>query len=584
MTRLFLKIYDLLSRHRTAAGTATVLLLALFAALAARMHYDEDISAFIPLDRQNEKYSEIFNSTGGENRIAVIFKEKENDNTAITRAMERFAEIAALRDTSCMIRNLHVKSSGDDATGLISAIWQCYPLLLTDADYGRLDSLASREGFFTERMNDNKMMLMLPGSGIAAQGISYDPLQASGKILKRLQALGNGSGYETSDGYLFKDGCGIVLLESPFGISESQKNGELQHLLDSCMAETASTENGITISAVGAPLIAATNATRIKKDTALAIAIAVVLIFAVLLYTFRRMSDLLWIAVSLLAGWIFALGTVSLIRDSISLIVIGIGSVIIGIAANYPLHLIDHLKHETNMREVLREMVPPLLVGNITTVGAFLCLLLLDARAMKDLGLFASLMLIGTILFTLVCLPLFVKPVRAGSSFGITRVQALEQLPAAAAAAFATCPVWSRAADSWAFRLREAPLSCFVIPAATPRSCSSSSKKAWFRSKLSRLALGISRGSTTKNSPIDQPLNRGSLNTVLRVCPSPIRIFPFRSRRPRMDLSGMRPRYPVRATQPTAEGEPSAPVRVIRSMSEIRSVRFFPLSARKVSR
>ena len=62
------------------------------------------------------------------------------------------------------------------------------------------------------------------------------------------------------------------------------------------------------------------------------------------------------------------------------------------------------------MREVLGEMVPPLLVGNITTVGAFLCLLLLDARAMRDLGLFASLMLIGTILFTLVCLPLFVKP------------------------------------------------------------------------------------------------------------------------------------------------------------------------------
>ena len=418
MTRLFLKIYDLLSRHRTAAGTTTVLLLALFAALAARMHYNEDISAFIPLDGQNEKYSEIFNSTGGENRIAVIFKENENDNTAITRAMERFAEIAALRDTSGMIRNLHVKSSGDNATGLMSAIWQYYPLLLTDADYGRLDSLASREGFFAESMNNNKMMLMLPGSGIAAQGIAYDPMQASGKILKRLQALGNGSGYETSDGYLFKDGCGIVLLESPYGLSESRKNGELQHLLDSCMAETASTENGVAVSAVGAPLIAATNATRIKKDTALAIAIAVVLIFAVLLYTFRRMSDLLWIAVSLLAGWVFALGTVSLIRDSISLIVIGIGSVIIGIAANYPLHLIDHLKHETNMREVLREMVPPLLVGNITTVGAFLCLLLLDARAMKDLGLFASLMLIGTILFTLVCLPLFVKPHKDGKNRG----------------------------------------------------------------------------------------------------------------------------------------------------------------------
>ena len=147
MTRLFLKIYDLLSMHRKAAGTVTLLLLVLLAALATRMHYDEDISAFIPSDGQNEKYSEIFNSTGGENRIAVIFREKENDNAAITRAMERFAEIAAVRDTSGMIRNLHVKSSEEDAMRLASVIWQYYPLLLTDADYARLDSLASREDF-----------------------------------------------------------------------------------------------------------------------------------------------------------------------------------------------------------------------------------------------------------------------------------------------------------------------------------------------------------------------------------------------------------------------------------------------------
>ena len=49
--------------------------------------------------------------------------------------------------------------------------------------------------------------------------------------------------------------------------------------------------------------------------------------------------------------------------------------------------------------------------GNITTVSAFLCLVWLDAAALRDLGLFGSLMLVGTILFVLIVLPLWTKPV-----------------------------------------------------------------------------------------------------------------------------------------------------------------------------
>ena len=88
---------------------------------------------------------------------------------------------------------------------------------------------------------------------------------------------------------------------------------------------------------------------------------------------------------------------------------LGLGSVIVGIVANYPLHFLDEYKEVGNRREALREMVLPLFIGNLTTVAAFFCLLWLDARAMQDLGLFASLMLIGTILFVLIFLPQFMR-------------------------------------------------------------------------------------------------------------------------------------------------------------------------------
>jgi predicted exporter len=111
-------------------------------------------------------------------------------------------------------------------------------------------------------------------------------------------------------------------------------------------------------------------------------------------------------------GALFALAGMSLIRSEVSLIVLGISSVIMGIAFNYPLHLINHLSHQPDIRLAMKEIVSPLLIGNVTTVGAFMALVPLDSVALRDLGIFASLMLLGTILFVLLFLPHYIREER----------------------------------------------------------------------------------------------------------------------------------------------------------------------------
>lgn len=409
MTKFFLKIFDILIGHRKAVYISTCLVLLGCAVLALRMHYDEDISAFIPLDRQTAKYSEVFNNMGGQNKIAVIFRGTD-DVSLLEEAMDAFGESVAERDTCKLVQNLQVRVDETVMMDILRSVWSVYPLMMTDADYQHLDSVMAADRYLDDQMDRNRQMLMLPTGSIVAQSLPYDPLHMSTGVANRLRDLNINNEYQMVDGYLFKDGAGIVLLESPFGISESRNNQQLQDLLDACILDVRSVYPSLSMSAIGAPLIAVTNANQIKADSYLAVGLAVVLILLILFYSFRKVGNLLWIGVSVFAGWLFALGVISLIHDSISLIVIGIGSVIIGIAVNYPLHFIDHLKHESNMREALKEMVPPLLVGNITTVSAFLCLVLLDAQAMRDLGLFGSLVLVGTILFVLVCLPVFLNP------------------------------------------------------------------------------------------------------------------------------------------------------------------------------
>ena len=162
---------------------------------------------------------------------------------------------------------------------------------------------------------------------------------------------------------------------------------------------------GIHIHVTGAPAIAVSNASAIKTDSTVAIVVAVALILLLLIYALRNARNILLIVVSIGWGWLLAMAGLALIRSEVSIIVVGIASVIIGIAVNYPLHLIAHLSHTPDVRTTLAEIVEPLTVGNITTVGAFMALIPLHSQALRDLGIFASLLLLGTITFTLVFLP-----------------------------------------------------------------------------------------------------------------------------------------------------------------------------------
>ena len=406
MTNFFLKIYDFLAARRWLTITLTLALAALFAFLASQVRYEEDIAKFLPNGGENKKSQEVYQQFAEQSRIAVIFSAASDslDVEAAQEAMQRFGEIL---EESDMAENVNVTVDETLVFDLMDAVYAHLPYLLEEADYQRIDSLLQTPGIIAERLAADKQMLMFPTSGVFMRTLPSDPLQLFTPALQRLNSLKLNDSFQVLDGYLFTtDGKhGIFTFDSPFGANESYNNGRLSKFLDEKAAEVQSEIPGVEIVAVGGPLIAATNAAQIKRDSITAVAIAIVLILLILLLHYRRFSDILWVGASILFGALFSLAGIALFRGSISLIVLGVGSVLVGIVANYPLHFLDEYKEVGDRREALREMVLPLFIGNLTTVAAFFCLLWLDARAMQDLGLFASLMLLGTILFVLIFLP-----------------------------------------------------------------------------------------------------------------------------------------------------------------------------------
>ena len=413
MTDFFLRIYDFLAGRKWLATLLSVLLAAICLFLASRLHYEEDISRFLPGDEESSKYSEAYNALGKKNNIILIFSTKDGSEAGedeISEAIHDFEGVFDAVDSTGMVPQRQITVDSGMAFEVMESVSSGYPLYMTEADYQRIDSLLNIQDYVRGQLEADRQSLLFPTGDAMVTNVRTDPLHLFTPVLQRLRSSAANSNYDIVDDCIFtKDGHGLAFLTSPYGTSESGMNSKVAELVDEAINRLGTEHPEVSVSAVGAPLIAVTNATQIKKDSILAISLALLLIGLLLVFTYKRFSDILWIVVSITFGWLFAVGGIALIRDSMSIIVIGVASVIIGIAVNYPLHFMDGLKSGVSPRQNLKEMVEPLLIGNITTIAAFLCLVWLDAVAMQDLGLFGSLMLAGTIILVLVFLPVFTK-------------------------------------------------------------------------------------------------------------------------------------------------------------------------------
>jgi predicted exporter len=387
-------------------------LTAILVLLTARQSYKEDISDFLPIeDEQQEAFMEYQNASSAR-RIYVMFQSPDNDcQPAVDLFTEMAEQLKAKNQKPLAILQ------GDDPEVVQEAMNTIYarmPYLLTAEDYARIDSMTEASDFIARQLENDKQMLMLPSGGMAALQIRHDPLNLFASVLARQKPTNQAHG-------------SMLLIDSPFGASETEHNATLVSMVQQICDSVSLQFPDVSVRLTGGPVIAVGNAQQIKKDSIISITFAVILILLLLWLVFRNVRNLMLIAVTIGWGWLFAMGCLTLVHNDVSIIVIGISSVILGIAVNYPLHLIAHLSHTTDVQTALKEIRMPLVVGNVTTVGAFLALVPLQSVALRDLGLFSAFLLVGTIIFVLVWLP---HMVQQGSGFRV-HVSAKNQKPSA---------------------------------------------------------------------------------------------------------------------------------------------------------
>ena len=401
MADVALKIYDFLRTHIVIKWSSLTFITVALIILLTKLTYKEDISDFLPVDSEEREALDIYQDISGADKVVITFSN--------VHVIDDFAENVKQLD-STMAQRMTAQVDANSISKVQAFVYSNIPYFLTEGDYAVMDSLLNIPGYINGQMDLNKQMLMFPSGGMMASNISRDPLNLFTPVVAKLADMHSQRGFEISDGYLFTPDMqkALVVIDSPYGNAETEQNTKLIETLEKALTRVQSKHPDVEAHITGGPAIAVGNARQIKTDATIAITLASIMILGLLWYYFRSAKSIILIAVTIVWGWLFAMGGIALISNSsVSIIVIGIASVIIGIAVNYPLHLVAHTRKGMNMREALKDISRPLIIGNITTVGAFLSLVPLQSTALRDLGLFASLLLIGTILFVLIWLPQF---------------------------------------------------------------------------------------------------------------------------------------------------------------------------------
>src|SRR5690606_3783002 len=144
---------------------------------------------------------------------------------------------------------------------------------------------------------------------------------------------------------------------------------------------------------------------QIKNDIQFTVGITFVLLILIFILFFRKLYVPVILFVPTLFGGLLAVAFLYLIRDGISAISLGIGSVLMGVTLDYSLHILTHIRNNDNIKNLYKDLTGPILMSSLTTALAFMCLLFLESEALQDLGIFAAISVLGASVFALVFIP-----------------------------------------------------------------------------------------------------------------------------------------------------------------------------------
>jgi 1-acyl-sn-glycerol-3-phosphate acyltransferase len=383
-----------------------------FGFFASQIKFEEDITKLIPTNDKSDVTAKVLKQLNFADKITVIFKLEKNGTDEDLKQMAIAFSDSVAKSCKPYVTGIQGKVDEENIQETIDFVYNNLPLFLDNNDYAAIQNKLQKDSI-AATVQGNYKSIISPSGFITKDFILQDPLGISFIALKKLQQLNIGDDFTLDNGFVMtKDKKKLLLfITSNLPSSETEKNtifaAKLKsiqdHLNQQYKAKTS-------ISYFGSALIAVANANQIKSDIILTTSIAMFTLMLILILFYRKIFIPLIIFLPTIFGALFAVAFLYFVKETISAISLGIGSILLGITIDYSIHILTHYKHNSDVKTLYKDITMPVIMSSSTTAVAFLCLLFVKSDALNDLGIFAAVIVMASAFFSLLIVPHLYKP------------------------------------------------------------------------------------------------------------------------------------------------------------------------------
>lgn len=412
MHQYFYAIHQFVNRQKSLSVLLAVLLLFIFGFFASRIKFEEDITKLIPTNDKADVTAKVLKQLNFADKITVIFKIGKNGTDEDLKEMAAAFTDSVAQSCKPYVTGIQGKIDEENIQETIDFVYQNLPLFLENKDYEVIQNKLQKDSIATT-VQGNYKSIVSPSGFVTKDFILQDPLGISFIALKKLQQLNVGDDFILDNGFVMtKDKKKLLLfITSNLPSSETEKNTIFAEKLKSIQENLNQKYTAkASISYFGSALIAVANANQIKSDIILTTTIAMITLMLILILFYRKILIPIIIFIPTIFGGLFAVAFLYFVKEQISAISLGIGSILLGITIDYSLHILTHYKHNSDVKTLYKDITMPVIMSSSTTAVAFLCLLFVKSDALNDLGIFAAVIVMASAFFSLLIIPHLYKP------------------------------------------------------------------------------------------------------------------------------------------------------------------------------
>lgn len=431
MHKIFIPIYNFFKGRQGLMYIIMTVSFLVFAFFGLQLHFEEDITKLLPTSSVESQLA--FGSIGLKDKvfIQVTSSGEQLSPEEIGEMTDNFIEMLFEKDSANhYISNILYKLEPEMALNALDFVLEHLPSFVDTSAYQGIAKALEPEAAAAQ-MQANYDLLMNDETGEMLQMVAYDPLNLKDAIIGDMLESAIG-GYNMVDGHFFcaDSTVAIAYLAPAFKTLDSKSARDFSRMMTKAKYEFEEAHPEVKVLVHGDPIGSVSNAGRIRTDLVVTVGISLILILILLGLCFKSFSFLWKMLLPIVYGTVFSLAVIYWYRGEMSLMSLGLGAIVLGVAISYCLHVMIHHFFVGDPEKLLLDESTPVFLGCLTTVGAFCSLLLTDSDLLRDFGLFASVALIGSTLFALIFLPHFL-PKRHADSSGVVfrRITRLNSLP-----------------------------------------------------------------------------------------------------------------------------------------------------------